>query len=49
MVRKVDFLRIPLHDPPLTWAPFVRVLPVQKLMKLAGSLGGVSRCHWREG
>jgi hypothetical protein len=29
---------MPLHDPVLTWRPFVNVLPVQKLMKLAGSL-----------
>jgi hypothetical protein len=32
-------LPIPLHEPPLIWSPLVRVWPLQKLMKLAGSLG----------
>jgi hypothetical protein len=31
-------MTMPLHDPPVTCAPFVRVLPEQKLMKFALSL-----------
>lgn len=29
---------MPLQEPPLIWAPLVKVLPVQKLMKFAASL-----------
>lgn len=32
------YLRMPLHEPVLICLPFVRVLPEQKLMKLALSL-----------
>lgn len=29
---------MPLQEPAVTWRPLVMVLPVQKLMKLSGSL-----------
>ncbi len=37
----------PLQEPPVAWVPFVKVLPVQKLMKLAGSVS--ERACWALG
>ena len=37
-VEGISPMTIPLQEPPLTWRPFVNVFPLQKLMKLAGSV-----------
>lgn len=38
VVEGMSPMAIPLQEPLLTWRPLVKVLPVQKLMKLAGSV-----------
>lgn len=37
-VEGMSPMTTPLQEPLLIWRPLVRVLPVQKLMKLAGSV-----------